>query len=218
MTGVGCKAAVKSATDRAFCAGPVISNMAEQAPGHDELRAALDPPRFSLRTLLVVMTALGCLFGLMTAVGSVWSMVILLFLGLVSAHVLGNSLGTKLRDRASRQVAIETARHAPARAGAPRLEVEPGRLTQRTRLSRITFFMALGGAVAGAFLGGTGLAGIYPEASAPAVALGVVSLAVLGAFAGFMASSFLSVMHQAWREALAHCDSVAGSGAGRRPL
>lgn len=193
--------------------------MAERAPGRDELHAALDPPRFSLRTLLVVMTALGCLFGLMTAVGSVWSTVILLFLSLVLAHVLGNSLGTRLRDRASRQVAAETEGHSPTRAVAPRLEnSEPGRLTQRTRLSRITLFMAMGGAVAAAFLGGTGLAGIYPEASAPAVALGAVSSAVLGAFAGFMASSFLSVTHQAWREALSHCDSTAGSGAGRRPL
>jgi len=173
----------------------------------DEREAALGPPRFTLRTLLLAMTLLGCLFGLMTALGGQWSLVILLFSGLVLAHVLGNSLGTKLRDRAARRV--DASAHDPRRPAAPQPPLlPPGRLTQRVRFSRVTPATALAGGVAGAFLGGMVSAGTYPEAGAGAVALGVVSAAVLGAFAGFLTSSFLSVLRQAWREALAHGDAA----------
>ena len=66
----------------------------------DESPSALGPPRFSLRTLWLVMTLLCCLFGLMSIVGAMWSLALALFIGLVAAHVLGNSLGTKLSNRA----------------------------------------------------------------------------------------------------------------------
>ncbi len=61
--------------------------------------------------------------------------------------------------------------------------------------------MTIGGALIGAEFGGLGLAAIYPRASVAAVTLGVVSSAVLGGFAGFLASSFLSVVRQALAEA-----------------
>jgi hypothetical protein len=76
--------------------------------------------------------------------------------------------------------------------------------------------MTCGGAAAGAFLGGPGLAAVYPDAGAAAVALGVASSAVLGGFAGFLASSFLSVTLKAWREALAQADPVARGAVKRR--
>ena len=172
-------------------------------------RDALGPPRFTLRTLLLVVTALGCLFGVMAALGSSWSILILLFGCLVAGHVIGNSLGTRLRDGAPRYEKLArasfdariAAQHAPATQG--------GGLSRRVRLSRITLVMTFGGASAGAFLGGTGLAAIYTEAGAAAVALGVVSSAVLGGFVGFLTSSFLSVTLKAWREALAQADPIA---------
>lgn len=63
----------------------------------------LPPPRFSLRTLLLAVTAAGVFFGLfwwfspLVVVG--WAMVALM----IAAHVAGNSLGTNLRDRASKR-------------------------------------------------------------------------------------------------------------------
>jgi hypothetical protein len=180
----------------------------------EERVEVLGPPRFTLRTLLAVITGLCCLFGLMAALGSLWSIAILLIAGLVLAHVLGNSLGTKLRDRATRASALEAGPAGP-RATAINACVQPGRLSQQIRLSRITLVMALGGAMAGAFLGAVGSAGAYPEAGTPAVALGTVSAAVLGAFAGFMTCSFVLVMRQAWREALAHGDAGRSRGAGQ---
>ncbi len=166
----------------------------------------MGPPRFTLRELLLAMTALSGLFGLMAAVGLWWSMAILLFLSLVLAHVLANSLGTRLRDRASRCVLAE--KMASREAAAPvQLQVAaPQRLTQRVRLHWITLVMAIGAAVVGATLGGAGLSSLYPDAGLAAIGVGVVSSAVLGAFAGFATSSFLSVAQQALREALGDCN------------
>jgi hypothetical protein len=170
--------------------------------------AVLEPPRFSLRTLLLAMTALGCLFGLLTAVGNSWSLLILFFLSLATAHVLGNSFGTKLRDGSSSLRATSTPGADAARTKLLGRELlTPSRLSQRVGPSRVTPVMAFVGAAAGAFVGGAGLAGIYPEAGTAAVTLGVVSSAVLGGLAGFLASSFLSVMRSAWTEALRQPES-----------
>lgn len=164
--------------------------------------SVLRPPRYSLRTLLLAVTALCCLFALMAAVGMLWSAVLLFFLALAAAHVMGNSLGTKLRDQATRQIAAELAIRPPPAAGPMRLDVlAPQQLTGRGRLNRITMLLSIGGALVGAELGGIGLAAIHPQASAAAVALGVISLAVLGGLAGFLASSFLWVVRQALAEA-----------------
>jgi hypothetical protein len=177
----------------------------------DDLQGSeFGPPRFSLRTLLLTMTAVGCLFGLMSAVGATWSLLLLFFLCLVLAHVVGNSLGTKLRDRAGRRVEIDDLNRAEAGALRPLEIAMPGRLTQHTRLSRITPIMSIGGALIGGTLGGTRFSEMYPDSGLAAVALGVISSAVLGSFAGFATSSFLSVARQALGEALGEGDPAAG--------
>jgi hypothetical protein len=176
-----------------------MSTFTEQS---DAQEPALRPPRFSLRTLLLVMSGLCCLFAAMAALGLLWSAVLLLFLSLVAAHVIGNSLGTRLRDHASRQIAAD-------RIARPRLPLQairpnvaaPEQLTGRAKLNRITLILTVGGALVGAELGGAGLAVVHPQASAAAVGLGVVSSAVLAGFAGFLASSFLWVVRQALAEA-----------------
>ncbi|HEY2892943.1 MAG TPA: DUF5325 family protein [Pirellulales bacterium] len=168
--------------------------------------AALGPPRFALRTLMLAMVAVSCLMAVGTAVGTASTLMLLFFVGLIVAHVLGNSLGTKLRDRATTSIALDSAGEE-----ASRKPVQPtkllgnlthGQLGQHKRLSRVAPAMACGGAVLGAFAGGTGSALIYPEAGAAPVALGVCSAAVLGGLGGFLASSFVTVILSAWREAL----------------
>jgi predicted lipid-binding transport protein (Tim44 family) len=176
--------------------------MALVSEQHDLPEPALRPPRFTLRTLWIVMTALCCLFAVMASLGALWSAMLLLFLCLIAAHVVGNSLGTKLRDHTNQQIRF-------ARAARPQRVAEavasgvtaPEQLTRRAKLNRITLLMAIGGALVGAEFGGLGLAALYPRASIAAVTLGVISSAVLGAFAGFLASSFLSVVRQALAEA-----------------
>jgi hypothetical protein len=65
----------------------------------------LPPPRFSLRTLLLAVTACGVFFGAFwwfspsIVVGAAVAGV------MIAAHVVGNSMGTRLRDRASKRSA-----------------------------------------------------------------------------------------------------------------
>jgi hypothetical protein len=192
--------------------------MAMIVPKQELPGSALEPPRFSLRALLLAMTALGCLFGLMSAVGGTWSLVLVFFLSLILAHILGNSVGTKLRDRASRRVAPAEGRHAAGTKSLCELAIAgPARLTERARLSRITLVATVGGALLGGALGGTRFSEMYPDSTMAAVALGTISSAVLGAFAGFTASSFLSVALQALGEALADCDPAASRHASSGP-
>jgi hypothetical protein len=169
-------------------------------PAASEPDAALRPPQFTLRTLLVTMTAVAILMGVMTAVGSFWSLGLLLLLALVGAHVIGNAVGTRLRDRAPRRGSADDL-PSEYRAAPPREIIAPQRLTQPARLHWINLVMAVLGAGMGSYFGGAALASGYPDAPLSAVVLGYVSSAVLGGFAGFATSSFVSVMRQALSEA-----------------
>src|ERR1700731_950167 len=125
----------------------------------DENRdAVLEPPRFTLRGLWIVITALGCLFGVMTAVGALSSAALVFFLALVAAHVMGNSLGTRLRDRSSRRGAAEKRADSQSLPQSTRQVIPPGRLAQRAQLKGVEFFMTLVGSTAGGSLGGIGSA------------------------------------------------------------
>lgn len=158
-------------------------------------------PQFTLRTMLVLVTALACVLGLTTAVGARVSLGILFLLSLIVAHVLGNSLGTKLRDRTAQR---EGGEPVPMPMRAPLLasaRPAPPGLAERKTLHWITLVLAGGGALAGGYFGGSLLAGSYPDASGAAVALAYGSAGVLGGFAGFAVASFVSVARSAMREA-----------------
>jgi hypothetical protein len=177
----------------------------DRAPSpNEDPHAALKPPQFTLRTLLLTMTVLACLLALMTAIGSLWSLAILLLLSLVLAHVVGNAVGTKLRDRSvGRPIAAGSNAERPA----PRREIAaPKRLTEPARLHWMTLVLTGIGAMSGGYFGGSALAASYPDATTAAVVLGFVSSGVLGGFAAFTASSFLSVARQALSEAHAASD------------
>jgi hypothetical protein len=186
-----------------------------QLPTHS---GVLGPPRFSLRAMLIAVSALCCMFAVMAAAGVVWSMAILLLITLVGAHVLGNSLGTKLRDEATREALAKDGLCETVPRPVQPLTAPP-RLAERARLHRAIGLTSMLAGGAGAELGGMLAAYTYPEASIGAVALGVVSLAVLGGLAGFAASSFLSIARQALREATAPSSYTAEASTirGRNP-
>lgn len=191
--------------------------MVEHAPQpEDDPDAVLKPPQFTLRALLVLMTAAACLFAVMTAVGSLWSLAILLLLALVSAHVVGNAVGTKLRNRSPGRPMVRR-RVVSSRSAPPGENALPKRLTEPTPLHWITLVMAGSGALGGGYFGGSALAANYPGATTAAVVLGVVSSGVLGGFAGFATSSFLFVMRQALSEAHAGSDRHQPRAASRPP-
>src|SRR5690348_12868972 len=103
-----------------------------QHPTHSGVVGA---PRFLLGAMLIAVSALCCLFVVLAAAGVVWSMAILLLITLVGAHVLGNSVGTRLRDEATRETLAkdgfcETVPHPVQPLTAP------PRLAKRARLHR----------------------------------------------------------------------------------
>jgi hypothetical protein len=183
---------------------------------HELPEPLLRPPKFSLRALWLSMTVLCCLFAAMASLGALWSAVLALFLLLAAAHVIGNKMGTHLRDLADRQIVAEQL--AKPRRSSERVMLSmpvPEQLTSRRKLNRVTLLMTIGGALIGAEMGGLGLVAIYPHASIGAMALGIFSSAVLGGFAGFLTSSFLSVVRQALAEA--HRGAVATTAATSSP-
>jgi hypothetical protein len=190
--------------ERGHVAGISIMIHEHEPPSADEPDATLRPPQFTLRTLLLAITGLAGLLAVMTAVGSLWAMALLLLVVLVSAHIVGNALGTKLNERSTHGV-VPPGGGVP-RAARPRPLASPKRLAEPSRLHWINPVMTAAGAAAGGYFGGSALAASYPDATTAAVSLGVVSSAVLGGFAGFAASSFLSVMRQALSEAHAASD------------
>lgn len=159
----------------------------------------LKPPQFSLRTLLIIVTLLGGLFAVMATIGVMWSAILGLFLILAAAHVVGNALGTTLRDHSDRSLVVSIARTTPARPN-----IEAGKqLTQKIALAKITRTMTILGALLGAILGSVAMSIVmWEHINWGGMALGVFSAGVLGGFAGFLGSSFFTIARGAWREAL----------------
>lgn len=160
----------------------------------------LQPPRFRLRTLFWLMTALGMMFGIMSLVGAVWATALGLLVLLVGLHVAGNALGTQLH-------------------GGPRTSDEPlpsyfiqrdtpwqpplaTRIQQRQPLPRMMLLLGAVGAATGGALGGTGLTLYYSaQMTVGAAVIATLASGVIGALGFFLAGSFLGNMLHALREA-----------------
>jgi hypothetical protein len=163
------------------------------------------PPQFRLRTLLLVVAAFSVLFTVVQAVGLFSSLMLLMLLGLIAAHVIGNALGTRLRDEASRLAqAGGDAADPPPPTGELPMKLPASQLTERRQLPRRLFGIATLGAVLGGVSGGALITAVtWQDITVAGIALGVCSSAVLGGLAGFLASSFYTVARAALREALA---------------
>ena len=175
--------------------------MAGPIKNSDAPSLTLGRPQFCLRTLMLMVTLCGVLFALMSALGGLWSLMLILFLSLAAAHVLGNAIGTQLRDA--------TGRHPrPADAAEPYDATSPPvppaqRLQERTGIHRKMVVVAALGAILGGTSGGLVLLATLGErASLASLGLGIGSSAVLGGFFGFLLSSFCLVFSRALSEAL----------------
>lgn len=172
--------------------------------------AGLGPPQFSMRGLLLVVAAFCLLFALLGWVGATWSIALVTLLVLLVGHVLGNALGTRLRDAST--VSLRATRDAGASAPST-LRSEPiatrpaptSHLHATTRLGRHVHLLVLVGVAAGGSAGMLVLAAVYwPDITWAALALGGLSAAVLGGWATLLGSAFWSSTRRAWREAVDH--------------
>jgi hypothetical protein len=170
----------------------------------DDQDSTLQPPQFTLRALLLWTTAAAVLLSVLMTIGAFWAAALLFLLALVAAHVIGNSLGTRLRD--GRQPRAYT---RDPRAVATHVPVAPpsGRLRERKGLHWINLVFTGAGATAAGYFGGRALAEIYPDATAAAIVVAHISSGVLGGFAVFVVTSFLAVLRQALSEAHAASDA-----------
>ncbi|MEX1223242.1 MAG: hypothetical protein WEA31_01730 [Pirellulales bacterium] len=161
--------------------------------------------RFSVRSLLVAITVASFVFAAAGWLGSVWSISIVLLALISGAHVLGNALGTRLRDQATEQ----HRRHGPdyeamrrnfaARVDGPHslqalaASQPPNRLVLRESLGRLPAAMVLLGGLAGGCLAMAASHYYYSHFGVGDRVIVVLSFAVLGGLAAFAASTFVQV-------------------------
>ena len=159
------------------------------------------PFQFGLRALFVATACLGALFAAMNVVGPVWSTILVWFLILASLHVVANAWGSRgwrRGDETELDEVVATGLHVHPPAVAPATH-----LRETTRLGWKMFVATTAGAALAGTLGAGCLACLDPDqVGYVAIAVGGVSAAVVGGFFGFLASSFLEVAGQAWREAV----------------
>jgi hypothetical protein len=142
---------------------------------------------------------------LINIVGVIVSLAAVWFLSLVTVHVLANAWGTRMRHLASRsetasaETTMEQRSYSThttpcfATATCLRDSIGVGRTTQ------VVSFV--GWAVCG-ILGTAVLAfGLFGRVGIAGVVVGGVSASVVGAMAGFLASSFVEHTKRAWQEA-----------------
>jgi len=173
--------------------------MNENSPTRDEGPLRLDRPRFRLRTLWLIVTLVCLALGAMVWIGPMGSFVLVLGIGLLVCHVVGNSIGTRLRDQTSEQLRQQ--------APSP-VQAQPVKFAPATRLGlagRVigwkVAIACLVGASLGAYYGTQQLLGQgLTRAAVREVIVTAGSLAVLGGFAAFLATTFLAVGLKAFLE------------------
>jgi hypothetical protein len=169
----------------------------------EDRRPVLQPPRFGLLSLLLAIAGLSGLFAIVHYFGAYGAAIAILFVLCVAAHVVGNALGTKLREFGDTPLEVDgtPARRAPFSRPPTPAEFAPlTRLRQRYSLGKRIVVITVGGAVAGGLLGFFTVLWLADQTTAWHVfGLGVLACAVLGGIWTFAAASFVQVT---WNEFL----------------
>jgi hypothetical protein len=187
-------------------------------------RPGLRPPQFGLRTLLWLITACAVLLAAVhwldlspLAVG-----VLLLFAIAIALHVVGNSLGTRLRQIGDRpEIQLLDREKSEGRQPRPEDFAPATRLSVRQSLGWIIAVATLTGTITGGLGGGvwTAISSRGPT-SLFNIAIGVIAFAVLGGLAAFGVVALVQVLLGAILQALrgTPCDRPSDLPAARRPL
>jgi hypothetical protein len=170
--------------------------------------APLKLPQFGLRTMFLVVAALGLLFGVMDMIGPLASSALVLLLALVGLHVAGNVVGTTLRNNApvASGRMIDDLSPAVLEPVVIRRDLPPPRLSERTGFGRFNRLCAGLGAVAGSAIGSSILE-YSGDISVRGMVVGFVSSGVLGAIFGLLFGCFLGMSLSAWWQATSESES-----------
>ena len=165
---------------------------------------ALRPPQFSLRTLLLLVTAFAVLFGLANFLPPLMIAGLAFLLISIVAHVAGNAIGTRLREIGSQPSNRSSSdrNHAQAGGGAPRCAPRT-ELSRRRPLGWPVALVTVAGGIAAAVGGGIWTALLVRNSAAPlAICLAVAACGILGGLGSFLAFSFAQVGLGALRQSL----------------
>ena len=156
--------------------------------------------QFSLRALLLGVTLAAVLCGLIVSVSPLWTLIIGWFFVLVVGHVLGNWLGTRLRQKRQLRDAQADSfdEHPPC---GPVRYAPTSRLRHHVALGRSMFISTVISAVAGCALGVIYLIRYSAHVTTSGLAVGAISAAVIGGVFGFLTSAFITVTMCAIHEA-----------------
>lgn len=187
-------------------------------PSSSDLRPALKPPQFSLRSLLLLVTLCAIVFSLVNVLPPLVLAGLVFLILSIFAHVAGNAIGTRLRENGSQHRVADDASQGETRGSAtpeiPRYAPQT-KLSQRQSLG----WPAFAATGAGLFLGGGGggiwtASGAAGDAAEFSILVAVVAFAVLGGFAAFLAFSFAQVGLGALRQALSGSRASADDAGG----
>ena len=156
---------------------------------------------------MLFVAAICVSLALMRVIGPYGSLVLILFLLSVFAHVAGNAIGTKLRNQGNQPSPREegdSAATGPARPLAESDFAPATRLSRGDSLGRTIVVIVCVGAVVGAGVGAYLLyTTLGDKATIANMSLGITAFAIIGGFAGFAASTFVKVLIaanvDAWR-------------------
>jgi hypothetical protein len=168
--------------------------------------------RFGLKQMFLMLSLAGVLCGLLVGTGDSWPMILGLAVLLVGAHVLGNWLGTRLRDTSGEVLQWRAEQSGlgpddPVATGQPvvlaKLDLPPCTpLGSREPVARWTAWFVAAGTIGGLLAGVTIIAlTIGPRIEWAGWAVGTISCGVLGGWAAFLASTFSSIARHAWQHA-----------------
>lgn len=161
----------------------------------DQLRPALRPPQFGLRTMWVAMTLCGGLFALTQWLPPASVAAIGFLLLAIGGHVAGNLLGTRLRQHADDHgvaaLAPASGRRRPVQT---ELFAPTTQLGQTSPLGWPLLAGTLAGIVAGGIAGGySTLVFSSGETAELNLVVGIVAYGVLGGIGSFVGFGFLFV-------------------------
>jgi hypothetical protein len=166
--------------------------------------------KFRLRQMFLVVTLICLLSALVAITEGPWPWVVIISAMMVAAHVVGNLIGTRLRDTSQDVVRW---RNSDPRSGpdipftTPTSEVAnlPAAEPNLARFGRLVHgfrWFLIGGAAVGLLLAGTVLNfTIGHRIGWAGWAVGTISGLVLGTWLAFLAVSFTTIARDAWQQA-----------------
>jgi hypothetical protein len=154
-------------------------------------RAALEPPQFRLRTLLLLVALLCALLAFTTSLDAYGVFAAVMSVLIVAAHLIGATLGHRLRANGDKPVPPPTDAEERFRAVAEHEFAPATKLSQRRRPGWIIAILTAIGLLLGAG-GGAVLLVIVNGARANLVNVGsgASAFAVLGGMGGFLLAAF----------------------------